>query len=486
MPYFCVFDDCPTTNTLFESGRDWLKHMRDRHMVTGWTCMDQSHDTTLIFEAESAFKDHMYTCHTGEFTDDELDEIADASHQRLAPHNLVMTCPFCPTDLTATIPADGMMSHVAEHMLSLAHISVSWQMDGESTDSQSSSGGYSLLYSQLGFPPGPKRTRRPQSAVMVIAGGYIGQRRSRSQRAPYMKMGNAGGYLIQRRSRSRRPRYAVMGKAALYFGGRGGSLEERLQQDFPSPDDDNNTTDEEYTPVDGFLPEGDMEFFDSLWRDVRQELRLPSLTSPPRSLEQLQTQGQSPLDAGLSFDADMSEVKNDVDHNEPNAIDLDSDQLEALAEFDPHAPPRDLSTKYPRSDFDEESDRYPNPPRWRNRDFHHEHRYGEPSPPPLPRLIRRQSSLDAFDRRPSHGVVPFEEHRGFRPGPVVIHSPLPLHLERRRDLAGEVRIQPREHEYEEIRVERKSYPRKGRTKVPLRLLNTRAIRETGYPYRKEV
>ncbi|KAL2855689.1 hypothetical protein BJX68DRAFT_264043 [Aspergillus pseudodeflectus] len=486
MPYFCIFDDCPTTKTLFESGRDWLKHMRDRHMVTGWTCMDQSHDTTLIFEAESAFKDHMYTCHTGEFADDELDEIADASHQRLAPHNLLTTCPFCPTDLTATIPADGMMSHVAEHMLSLAHISVSWQMDGESIDSQSSSGGYSLLYSQLGFPPGPKRTRRPQSAVMGIAGGFIGQRRSRSQRAPYMKMGNAGGYLIQGRSRSRRPQYAVMGKAALYFGGRGGSLEERLQQDFPSPDDDNNATpDEEYTHVDGSLPEGDMEFFKSLWRDVRQELRLPSLTSPPRSLEEIQTQGQSPLDAGLSFDADMSEVKNDVDDNEPNVIDLDYDQLEALADFDPRVPPRDLSTRYPRSDFDEESDRYPNPPRRRNRDFHHEHRYGEPSPPPpLPRLIRRQSSLDTFDRRLSHEVVPFEEHRGFRPGPVVISSHPPFHLGGRRDLDDEDLVQQREHEYE-IGVERKPYPRRGNTQVPLRLVNTNAMRETGYPYRKE-
>ena len=130
--------------------------------------------------------------------------------------------------------------------------------------------------------------------------------------------------------------------------------------------------------------------------------------------------------------------------------------------------------------------------------------------PPRPGLIRRQSSLDTFDRKP----LP----RYSREPPEVIKMPAPG---RRR------RSPPRyERDFEEIRVaepeyygdenfrgykereiitdrrrrrpaeieeketfeieEEAPFPRKGKTKMPGRLVNKRAIIELGYPFEEEV
>ena len=129
--------------------------------------------------------------------------------------------------------------------------------------------------------------------------------------------------------------------------------------------------------------------------------------------------------------------------------------------------------------------------------------------PPRPGIIRRQSSLDTFDRKP----LP----RYAREPPEVIKMPAP----RRR------RSPPRyERDFEEIRIaepdyygdeefrgykereiitdrrrrapaefeetetleieEEAPFPRKGKTKMPARLVNRRAIRELGYPFDEEV
>ena len=129
--------------------------------------------------------------------------------------------------------------------------------------------------------------------------------------------------------------------------------------------------------------------------------------------------------------------------------------------------------------------------------------------PPRPGIIRRQSSLDTFDRKP----LP----RYPREPPEVIKMPAP----RRR------RSPPRyERDFEEIRVaepdyygdeefrgykereiitdrkrrvpsgfeemetfeieEEAPFPRKGKTRMPGRLVNKRAIIELGYPFEEEV
>ena len=144
----------------------------------------------------------------------------------------------------------------------------------------------------------------------------------------------------------------------------------------------------------------------------------------------------------------------------------------------------------------------------------------QPSPrraPPRPGLLRRQSSLDTFDRKPlpRYGaplrpppetiVMPaggrqrpgpskyierdyeerdiFEEdyHGGYRERERST-------VRRRRNSDVESRDEFQEegnYDVEEEEIE-KPYPRKGKTKMPRRLVNKRAIIELGYPFDEEV
>ncbi|RAK99210.1 BAR domain-containing protein [Aspergillus ibericus CBS 121593] len=138
------------------------------------------------------------------------------------------------------------------------------------------------------------------------------------------------------------------------------------------------------------------------------------------------------------------------------------------------------------------------------------------SPPPRPRLLRRQSSLDTFDRVPSRKI---DEYYYSDFPPRAPPSPPPMrrrgsfHRAREPDYYEEIRIAEPEYygdeEYREFRereriVERprrsvsrfrermveevdveKPYPRKGKTRMPRKLVHTSAIREFGYPYEEE-
>lgn len=142
----------------------------------------------------------------------------------------------------------------------------------------------------------------------------------------------------------------------------------------------------------------------------------------------------------------------------------------------------------------------------------------EVSPPPRPRLIRRQSSLDTFDRQPARKL-----HRA---PPPVVGIPVPPRVrrsppvrERERDLYEEIRIAEPDlygdEEFREFRerdrrrmrspsrssrtesvvkgklveeetVVEKPYPRKGKTRMPKRLVHVRALIDLGYPFIEEV
>lgn len=133
------------------------------------------------------------------------------------------------------------------------------------------------------------------------------------------------------------------------------------------------------------------------------------------------------------------------------------------------------------------------------------HHRRDDSPPRPPRLIRRQSSLDTFDRQPARRIEKAPPIVGVRQGP-------PGHRRRassvRRDDYEEIDIaEPEFYGDEEFRrwherdmrrpvreeiVEEKiiekerTYPRKGKTKMPKRLVHARAVQQLGYPYVEEV
>ena len=131
--------------------------------------------------------------------------------------------------------------------------------------------------------------------------------------------------------------------------------------------------------------------------------------------------------------------------------------------------------------------------------------------PPRPAIIRRQSSLDTFDRKP----LP----RYPREPPEVITMPAPGKLRRsppryergfeeiriaepdyygdeefrgykEREVSTVRRRRGAEPEFEEKESfeveEEEPFPRKGKTRMPGKLVNKRAIIELGYPFEEEV
>jgi len=140
--------------------------------------------------------------------------------------------------------------------------------------------------------------------------------------------------------------------------------------------------------------------------------------------------------------------------------------------------------------------------------------------PPRPTFIRRQSSLDTFDRKP----MPRYGDRLKEP-PEVIPVPIPprrrspprfverdyeeirvaepeyygdedfrgyrereVSTVRRRRGDSEVREREVIEEREDIREEivEQEFPKRGKTRMPMRLINKRAIIELGYPFEEEV
>ena len=150
-----------------------------------------------------------------------------------------------------------------------------------------------------------------------------------------------------------------------------------------------------------------------------------------------------------------------------------------------------------------------------------------PEAPPRPGLLRRQSSLDTFDRRPLRRYD-YDDRDDFRPRPQppVIPVPVPprrspprysrpryaerdyddiriaepeyygddefrAYRERewtrqrsRRRSTGSSRSSSSEREVE--RPKTKSYPRKGKTRMPKRLAHTKILVDLGYPFHEEV
>lgn len=155
-------------------------------------------------------------------------------------------------------------------------------------------------------------------------------------------------------------------------------------------------------------------------------------------------------------------------------------------------------------------------------------RPARPDPMPRPGLLRRQSSLDTFDRRPARRFDDYDEGNSQRRAPpprelIPARQPSPRRYPRYDEKSyDEVRVQDPDHygddgfrEYrerewvtqrkrnspspdrrtvreeiieerrEEI-IEEKPYPRRGKTRMPKRLVHTKVLFDLGYPFYEEV
>ena len=143
-------------------------------------------------------------------------------------------------------------------------------------------------------------------------------------------------------------------------------------------------------------------------------------------------------------------------------------------------------------------------------------------PPPRPGLLRRQSSLDTFDRKPTRRYDDFDDRRipaALPPPPDRVARP----RYEERIYYDDVRVQEPEEGYREVRerewitqrrrdsshsrerarsiadqsvreefVEEvieereKPFPRRGKTRMPKRIVRVEVLRQIGYPYHEEV
>ena len=155
-------------------------------------------------------------------------------------------------------------------------------------------------------------------------------------------------------------------------------------------------------------------------------------------------------------------------------------------------------------------------------------RPARPDPIPRPGIIRRQSSLDTFDRKPARRFDDYEEPSSPRRVPpprelIPARQPSPRRYprydeqyynevgvadpdrygddgfreyrerewvrERKRNSPSPDRRTVREEIIEERKeeiIEEKPYPRRGKTRMPKRLVHTKVLFDLGYPYYEEV
>ena len=129
-----------------------------------------------------------------------------------------------------------------------------------------------------------------------------------------------------------------------------------------------------------------------------------------------------------------------------------------------------------------------------------------PAPVAPPRMVRRQSSLDFYDRRAPRR----DYYDDFAPPPargpparggyddVQVQDPYAYGddgfreyrerewVRRRRNSSGSRSRSRTRSEVPESVKEEKTYPRRGKTRMPKRLVHTKVLYDLGYPYYEEV
>ena len=123
-PYVCVADKCDDATEIYSSSKEWLAHIRTRHLMR-WHCVSGSHPTPVVLENESEFIDHMRLSHPGKFPDNQLPFIAESSSRPKEP--TFDHCPFC-----VDSPAD-LVDHIVQHLRILALSSLPWPDDSGGT-----------------------------------------------------------------------------------------------------------------------------------------------------------------------------------------------------------------------------------------------------------------------------------------------------------------------------------------------------------------
>jgi hypothetical protein len=124
-------------DTLFESFGEWTAHMANQHSTTIWTCTNRSHGTPSRFYSRTDFEAHLRDDHEDEFEESDVEELVESSAVSRPRREPLTACPLCINDFDAkSMPLNDILNHVAEHMISLALLSLPEDENREPANSE--------------------------------------------------------------------------------------------------------------------------------------------------------------------------------------------------------------------------------------------------------------------------------------------------------------------------------------------------------------
>jgi hypothetical protein len=139
-PYICLVPECNKPQELFRTTDDWIAHIQTEHTALEWQCLAPAH-AAKSFDDQKLYQEHMRQHHPDSFAESQLSLLAQMS-ARPVSHRFI-TCPLCnglPAELAAAHPDQetneaqiALQSHIAQHLQSLALLSLTWLYEAKST-----------------------------------------------------------------------------------------------------------------------------------------------------------------------------------------------------------------------------------------------------------------------------------------------------------------------------------------------------------------
>jgi hypothetical protein len=156
-PYICTYADCPESNRLYSSRRQWVEHENHSHRRI-WRCYEHS---TPLFYSPERLEAHLREDHANVLTETQIAGLIE-----VAETSVIDSRPLCPICLAAGPFAKGMENHLANHLERIAVFALPKGLSGgaEGSDassnasqgrgarSQSSWASGSLVFSETGAP----------------------------------------------------------------------------------------------------------------------------------------------------------------------------------------------------------------------------------------------------------------------------------------------------------------------------------------------
>lgn len=123
-PYMRTYAECPTSDELYDSRRDWLVHEQQVHRQV-WRCRDH---TEQSFGSESSFKAHLSSQHQS-MNAKEIEAFGEFA--KVALDDARSHCPICLVDISQAKRPQSFFKHTANHFETFATFALPCNVSSE-------------------------------------------------------------------------------------------------------------------------------------------------------------------------------------------------------------------------------------------------------------------------------------------------------------------------------------------------------------------